>query len=336
MMQSGTRIRSEIDFDRDGKHIGFLRLPHSTDRSAYGWIPIPVASIRNGEGPRVLLISGNHGDEYEGQIALINLLRALEPSQIRGSIIILPAANLPAVLAGSRTDPDEPGEGGNLNRQFPGRTDGSPAAAVAHYIESELMTRSEYVFDFHSGGNSLIYLPLAEIKQDKDSAKTKRMIELLHVFGAPISYVGIPDIGTNLAVAARRQGLIHMATELAGGGMVSKEALSLAEHGLRRLLWHVGSIVSGEAPPPPSKTRMMELGASDYYVYSPDHGIAQLLVALGDDVKAGQPAAAIHFPETPWREPEIVRFARNGLVVCIRRQGHARRGDCLAHLASDV
>jgi predicted deacylase len=39
-------------------------------RSAYGWIPIPVACVKNGAGPRILLMAGNHGDEYEGQVAL--------------------------------------------------------------------------------------------------------------------------------------------------------------------------------------------------------------------------------------------------------------------------
>jgi len=45
-------VRSEIDFDTDGKHYGYLRLPHSVHRSAYGWIPVPVVMIKNGEGDR--------------------------------------------------------------------------------------------------------------------------------------------------------------------------------------------------------------------------------------------------------------------------------------------
>ena len=72
-----SRISPEIDLDAEGKHQGFLRIPHSVHRSAYGWLPMPIVSIRNGEGPRVLLLSGNHGDEYEGQIALSRLSRTL-------------------------------------------------------------------------------------------------------------------------------------------------------------------------------------------------------------------------------------------------------------------
>jgi hypothetical protein len=70
MARGQSRLAAEIDFDRNGKQHGFIRLPYSVHRSAYGWIPIPVASIKNGKGPRILLMAGNHGDEYEGQVAL--------------------------------------------------------------------------------------------------------------------------------------------------------------------------------------------------------------------------------------------------------------------------
>ena len=63
------------------KQHGFIRLPYSVHRSAYGWIPIPVASIKNGKGPRILLMAGNHGDEYEGQVAPASS-SAWDPTQL--------------------------------------------------------------------------------------------------------------------------------------------------------------------------------------------------------------------------------------------------------------
>ena len=65
-----TQIIPTVDFDREGKQIGALHVPHSVTRSAYGVQPIPVAVLRNGPGPQVLLSAGNHGDEYEGQVVL--------------------------------------------------------------------------------------------------------------------------------------------------------------------------------------------------------------------------------------------------------------------------
>ena len=127
MSSSQSRITSEVDFDLDGKHQGFLRLPHSVHRSAYGWLPVPIVSIRNGDGPRVLLMSGNHGDEYEGQVANCELARNLLPEQLDGQVLILPMANYGAARAGMRTSPIDDG---NLNRSFPGDRDGSPTVVV--------------------------------------------------------------------------------------------------------------------------------------------------------------------------------------------------------------
>lgn len=111
-----TLIKSEVDFETDGKHHGFLRLPHSVHRSAYGWIPVPVVVFKNDDGPTALLISGNHGDEYEGQIALTKLCKDLESDDIRDRLIILTMANYPAAQAGMRTSPIDDA---NLNRTFP-------------------------------------------------------------------------------------------------------------------------------------------------------------------------------------------------------------------------
>ena len=57
---------------------------------------------------------------------------------------------------------------------------------------------------------------------------------------------------------------------------------------------------------------------------------------LGDSVVAGQPAGALHTPETPWRAPTVVAFQRDGFVLCKRVPGRSQRGDCLYHLASDI
>ena len=68
-------VKATIDFEKDGLQHGFLKLPHSHDESAYGSVMIPISMAKNGEGPTALLTWGNHGDEYEGPIALFDLAR---------------------------------------------------------------------------------------------------------------------------------------------------------------------------------------------------------------------------------------------------------------------
>ena len=64
-----TRISTDLDFERDGRQIGDLRLPFSDDSQPLGYHPIPVAVLRNGEGPSLLLLGGTHGDEFEGPVS---------------------------------------------------------------------------------------------------------------------------------------------------------------------------------------------------------------------------------------------------------------------------
>ncbi|GHD20760.1 hypothetical protein ACFOEZ_10410 [Tianweitania populi] len=65
-MTGYTQVWTAIDFEADGKQGDWLRVPHSTDLSGYGVIPIPIVCIKNGEGPTALFVGGSHGDEYEG------------------------------------------------------------------------------------------------------------------------------------------------------------------------------------------------------------------------------------------------------------------------------
>lgn len=65
-------IGTSIDFEIDGVHHGFLKLPHSHDDSAWGSIVIPITVAKNGNGPTILFTGANHGDEYEGPVALFD------------------------------------------------------------------------------------------------------------------------------------------------------------------------------------------------------------------------------------------------------------------------
>lgn len=47
------------------------------------------------------------------------------------------------------------------------------------------------------------------------------------------------------------------------------------------------------------QSRILVVEGGDYYVYAPDGGIFEPYVALGDEVRCGQAAGAVRFPDTP-------------------------------------
>lgn len=330
-----SKIVAEVDFTKDGRQNGFLRLFHSVHGSAYGFIPIPIVVIRNGDGPTALFVSGNHGDEYEGQVALCNLAKSLDPARIHGRVIILPAANFPAAVAGRRTSPiDE----GNLNRLFPGDPGGTVTQQIAWYIEHELVPFADLVCDLHSGGSSLMYVPAVLYGGWRRDGGTERGVAALKAFAAPLAYVVEQNQGGDrtLSGGAMRQGVLGLGTEAGGSGHVTPAALRMVERGVNNLLVHLGILPQGARIAAEGPTRTLEVGGPDYYVYTPENGLFEPLVELGDMVRAGQPAARIHFPETPWAEPVTAHFARDGFVLCKRIPGRTMRGDCLFHLGTDI
>jgi predicted deacylase len=330
-MPKPTRIWTDVDFEKPGKQVGWLSLPHSVTRSAYGNIMIPIAVVSGGRGPTALFMAGNHGDEYEGQIALCRLIRELEPSKIQGRVIILPAANLPAALAGARVSPIDQG---NLNRSFPGDPDGTVTQQIAYYIDSVLFPLADHFHDFHSGGSSLDYLPFASMHHSDNEELNDRSLAALKAFGAPVSLVWMDSRDRRYGPpAAMARGVAALGGEFGGGGEVAIDGVTLVERGLRNTLAHLGiapAAVDSEPAPP---IRLMQVPGRDYFVYAPEPGLFEPAVRLGDRVEAGQEAGRVHFVDNPARAPVPCHFKAAGMVICKRHFGRVERGDCVFHLA---
>ncbi len=332
MVTKATTLTVDIDLDARGKRIGHIRLPHSSHESAYGWLGIPVAVVRGGHGPDVLLTAGNHGDEYEGQIALLKLIRSLDPAKLAGRLIIAPQLNLPAAAAGRRVSPVDDG---NLNRSFPGDPEGGLTAQIAHFVDTVLLAMTQISVDLHSGGSSLDYLPCAFAPVPVDAGLRARQHAALQAFAAPMTLmVEKPGSTRTLSAAAMAHGHLHFATELGGGATTRPQTQAVADIGVRRLLAHLG--LTDDVLPTPAPTRMMRVEGPAHYVYAPVRGLFEPAFSLGDRVHAGGVAGHIHFPEEPDRAPREVHFEGAGVVVCRRVSTQVAPGDCLAHLASDI
>jgi len=323
-----SRVSPSIPFDLDGKHAGFLSIPHSSHESAYGRVQIPIVCIRNGAGRTALLVAGNHGDEYEGQVALTELAQSLEPHDIKGRVLILPALNAPAAEAARRCSPIDDG---NLNRSFPGNPDGGPTDMLAHYVESALLPLADYSMDLHSGGTSLHYQPCALIRDSGTRELVARQFAALRAFGGELAYITSGEnqgAERTFAAAAHRCGVVCITTELGGGASISRDGAALARVGVARVLHHAG-ILMAIPPAGAAKLKLMTVENGNSYVLAPDAGVFEPAVSLGVTVERGEVAGRLWFPDTPWRKPEVLRFANGGHVICQRAVAWARRGDCL-------
>jgi N-alpha-acetyl-L-2,4-diaminobutyrate deacetylase len=330
MTLSPTRVSASVDFEQDGKQFGVLNVPHSSNQSAWGALRLPVVVIKNGEGPSLLFVGGNHGDEYEGPIALLKLARTLEPEHIAGRVIILPALNLPAVLAATRVSPIDRI---NMNRAFPGDARGTPTLMIADYVNRHILPLVDAVVDIHSGGKTLNFLPFIGMHILSDKPLMERTRAALLAFGAPVSVI-IEEFDTvgMLDTAVEDLGKVFLFTELGGGGSATAHTVAVAERGLNNMLRHFGLI---EGLPEWADTRLMHSPDASYFTVADDVGILEMLVDLGQVVTADQPIAQIHDVQKPGAPPVVYHAQRSGLLLGRHYPGLIRSGDCLAVIATE-
>ncbi len=318
-------ISATVDFEADGVQHGVLRLPYSRDDSAWGSVMIPIAVVKNGAGPTALLTGGNHGDEYEGPIALFDLARSLDPAEVQGRVIIVPAMNYPAFQEGTRTSPIDRG---NMNRSFPGRPDGTVTEKIADYFHRVLLPLADIVLDFHSGGRTLDFLPFCAAHILEDKLQEAKAFELVEAFGAPYSMkmLEIDAVGM-YDTAAEEMGKIFITTELGGGGTATARSAGIAKRGTRNVLRRAG-IIGGEVAS--FGTQWLDMPSEDCFAFAEDAGLIEFLVDLGDAVSKGSVIALIYPIGRTGAEPIEIRARMHGLLVARHFPGLIKAGDCCA------
>jgi N-alpha-acetyl-L-2,4-diaminobutyrate deacetylase len=321
-------IAPTIALDAHGKNHGFLRLPYSRDDSAWGSVMIPITVIKNGTGPTALLTGANHGDEYEGPVALMDLALNLEPADIQGRVIVIPAFNYPAFRAATRTSPIDQG---NMNRSFPGRPDGTVTEKIADYFSTTLLPEADVVVDFHSGGKTLDFVPFASAHILDNKEQQAACVAAVEAFNAPYTMMmlEIDNVGM-FDTAVENQGKVFITTELGGGGSATARSISIAKKGVRNVLKHVG-VMNGE--PVIESTIMLDMPDGDCFVFCENDGLFEPMLDLGHPVKKGDVVARVWPADRTGRYAVDYRARRSGIIASRHFPGLIKSGDCMSVVA---
>jgi N-alpha-acetyl-L-2,4-diaminobutyrate deacetylase len=331
MEKRANPISATVDFERDGVQHGFLRLPYSRDDSAWGAIMIPVTVAKNGTGPTALLTGANHGEEYEGPVALMNLASSINASDLSGRVIIVPAMNYPAFRAATRTSPIDKG---NLNRLFPGKPDGTVTEKIADYFQRTLLPLADVVLDIHSGGKTLEFVPFCCAHRLPDQKLEAACVAAMKAFNAPYSamLLEIDSVGM-YDTAAEEMGKVFISTELGGGGTTRASTVAIARRGVSNLLIHAG-ILKGKVEQAPS--RMLGMPGGECFTFSEQDGLIEPCVELGQPVRKGDVLARVWPSDRTGAQPAQYRAAIDGLLAGRHFPGLVKMGDCIAVTATEV
>lgn len=111
---------------------------------------IPVTVIHSAtDGPVLLVVAGVHGFEFASILANKQLAAELQPEGIKGTLVLVRAAHVSAFE--ERSPYVNPYDRKNLNRSFPGSSNGSQTERIAYHLSHDLIAHADFVLDVHSG-----------------------------------------------------------------------------------------------------------------------------------------------------------------------------------------
>jgi len=200
-------------------------------------------------GPTVSVMAGVHGCEYVPMLALRTFLDELDESQLRGSLRVVPIANLASFHA--RSAFVVPHDGLNLNRYFPGKADGSFTERLAYALFNEAISPAQFHIDMHAGDQVEDLEPFTIYDESDVEEGSSR---LAHAYG--LGFVirterSESPIGGMSSTAAADAGIASITAEVGGRGLVDDESVARHLEGLRRALAEIGVLPAEFAPPTP-------------------------------------------------------------------------------------
>lgn len=126
----------------------------------------------NRPGPVVLVTAGIHNAEFVGIQAAIELSNEIDPARLNGSLIIVPLANRSGFE--NRTMSLVHEDGKNLNRVFPGDSEGTEADRLAHMIFNTFIVHVDAYIDLHSGDGYEELIPYVYYVGDTPAEEASR------------------------------------------------------------------------------------------------------------------------------------------------------------------
>ena len=211
---------------------------------------VEVKGVR--DGPRLCLIAGIHGCEYSSIDAVRRFVRGLDPGRLAGSVTAVPVVNLPSFW--ERSPFVSSADGKNLNRCFPGSSEGTYSEVLAREVFEHLIAPSDYLVDLHGGDmvEELEPFALYDASPVEDVAR-----EMAIAFGLPyvvrLERTGAPVSGTTSAAAAGA-GIPAIIAEAGGRGLLEEAAVELHLRGLENVLRRL-EMLEGDPEPPPAGMR---------------------------------------------------------------------------------
>jgi predicted deacylase len=280
-------------------------------------LPLQVIHGRR-DGPCLFVSAALHGDEINGVEIIRRLLHLPLLKKLRGTLLAVPIVNVYGFVNRSRYLPDRR----DLNRSFPGSDQGSMAARLAELFMEEIVTRSDYGIDLHTGAIHRENLP--QIRANLDDPETARIASAFHV---PVLLNSDLRDGSLRQVAAER-GIPILLYEAGEALRFNERAIRAGVKGIVAVMRDIDMLPATNRPRRPTEPL---IARASYWVRAGCSGILRITAPLGARVRKDE---AIGIISDPFGHHEQEVLANSpGIIIGRTNLPLVNEGEGLFHIA---
>lgn len=286
-------------------------------------LDVPIIIERSKKpGPTVLITAGIHGDEING----VEIVRQIIAKGINkpktGTTICVPVINVFGFLNMDRLFPD----GRDLNRVFPGSSNGSLASRVAHFVMTEIVPHADFVIDFHTGGADRFNA--AQIRIIKDEPI---LSELAHIFGAPFIFYS-KNLNKSFRNSCYKLGVPMLLFEGGKSFNIHTNITNTGVNGAKRILHHLGMLKPKfKVSKPKTKAVIIE---DSKWLRAKFSGMFKATVAINTFVEKDQVIGNITDPYGSFNH--FVKAPNSGYVFNVNESPIIYQGDAIFHISTEI
>lgn len=217
-------------------------------------LPLPVTSPYPVEmtvicgcrpGKTLVVTAGVHGCEYVGIETLNQLKKELNPAALSGRVILLPLVNPEGFYHGSKQT--IPADGQNLNRMFPGKSDGTFSSQLARVLEETLYPEADFLMDLHGGDVNEALTPLVFFPASVPESLSAAASAAAESLSVPYRVASTSQNG--LYSWAAQCGIPALLVERGERGLWSEKEVAACRENVYELMRHLGILNAASGSP---------------------------------------------------------------------------------------
>ena len=294
-------------------------------------LEIRRTTFQGGDGPRVAVVAGIHGDELEGLYVCHQLAAWLErhatktPGALRGRVELYPALNTLGLDTLTRSLPVFDTD---LNRNFPGSPGGDVPHRITHAV-MESLSGADLVIDIHASNIFLREIPQVRINQEFAGTLVplarKLNLDLIWLHGA------VTVLESTIAHSLNSRGVPCLVVEMGVGMRVTPEYCEQLVTGILAVWRDLGVIAPEVHLPPQVHLPLIADDSNVHFLNAQTSGMFIPEASHWTDVHKGQLLGAIVSPHHGEILSEV-RSPVDGVLFTLREYPIVYEGSLMARI----